>query len=77
MIVLQLLFCNDFLLLSQVNINNLETYVSLIVKATVGAGIAQQVKAFKSGFNEVCSMMLKGPLYLILCILCTSVIHEI
>ncbi|KAH7656854.1 E3 ubiquitin-protein ligase TRIP12 protein [Dioscorea alata] len=39
--------------LKMVNINNLETYVSLIVKATVGAGIAQQVEAFKSGFNEV------------------------
>lgn len=35
---------------------NLEEYVSLIVDATINAGISRQVEAFKSGFNEVCTM---------------------
>ncbi|XP_059667702.1 E3 ubiquitin-protein ligase UPL4 isoform X2 [Cornus florida] len=36
-----------------VNIANLEEYVSLIVDATINAGISRQVEAFKSGFNQV------------------------
>lgn len=34
--------------------DNLEEYVSLVVDATVYAGISRQVEAFKSGFNKVC-----------------------
>ncbi|KAK9290428.1 hypothetical protein L1049_008598 [Liquidambar formosana] len=36
-----------------VNMSNLEEYVSLIVDATLSAGISRQVEAFKSGFNQV------------------------
>ncbi|KAJ9184255.1 hypothetical protein P3X46_004000 [Hevea brasiliensis] len=36
-----------------VNMDNLEEYVSLVVDATIHAGIARQVEAFKSGFNQV------------------------
>jgi E3 ubiquitin-protein ligase TRIP12 len=35
---------------------NLEEYVSLIVDATINAGISRQVEAFKSGFNQVCTI---------------------
>ncbi|KAG6503717.1 hypothetical protein ZIOFF_036041 [Zingiber officinale] len=35
------------------NIESLEEYVALVVDATIGSGIASQVDAFKSGFNEV------------------------
>lgn len=31
----------------------LDDYVSLIVDATISAGISRQVEAFKSGFNQV------------------------
>lgn len=37
----------------QVTMRSLEEYVSLIVDATVSAGISRQVEAFKSGFNQV------------------------
>lgn len=37
----------------QVNMRNLDDYVSLIVDATVKSGISRQVEAFKSGFNQV------------------------
>jgi len=40
----------DFL---QVNINNLEEYISLVVDATVKAGITHQMEAFRAGFNQV------------------------
>ncbi|KAL2649350.1 hypothetical protein R1flu_017478 [Riccia fluitans] len=36
-----------------VDIYNLEEYLSLVVDATVKSGIAQQVDAFRSGFNQV------------------------
>ncbi|KAG0502783.1 hypothetical protein HPP92_002855 [Vanilla planifolia] len=35
-----------------VNIDNLEEYVSLVVDATVKSGIANQIEAFKFGFNK-------------------------
>ncbi|CAI9104744.1 OLC1v1003485C2 [Oldenlandia corymbosa var. corymbosa] len=36
-----------------VNLNNLEDYLSLVVDATVRAGIRRQMEAFRSGFNQV------------------------
>ncbi|GAB2267878.1 E3 ubiquitin-protein ligase upl3 [Dionaea muscipula] len=36
-----------------VDINNLEEYISLVVDATVRCGIARQMEAFRAGFNEV------------------------
>ncbi|KAG5243613.1 E3 ubiquitin-protein ligase [Salix suchowensis] len=36
-----------------VNMVNLDAYVSRIVDATIRTGISRQVKAFKSGFNQV------------------------
>ncbi|PIA57405.1 hypothetical protein AQUCO_00600259v1 [Aquilegia coerulea] len=36
-----------------VDINNLEEYVSLVVDATVKSGIMRQVEAFRAGFNQV------------------------
>ncbi|KAK9051919.1 hypothetical protein SSX86_028547 [Deinandra increscens subsp. villosa] len=36
-----------------VNIDNLEEYVSLVVAATVQTGITRQIEAFRSGFNQV------------------------
>ncbi|KAG6496224.1 E3 ubiquitin-protein ligase UPL4-like [Zingiber officinale] len=36
-----------------VNIANLEEYVALVIDATIGSGVARQINAFKSGFNEV------------------------
>jgi E3 ubiquitin-protein ligase TRIP12 len=38
--------------------DNLEVYVSHIVDATIHTGISRQVEAFKSGFNQVCSIFL-------------------
>ncbi|KAE8702083.1 E3 ubiquitin-protein ligase UPL4 [Hibiscus syriacus] len=35
-----------------VNLDNLEDYVELVVDATIHSGIARQVEAFKSGFNQ-------------------------
>lgn len=32
---------------------NLEDYVTRVVDATINAGISRQVEAFKSGFNQV------------------------
>ncbi|XP_062179869.1 E3 ubiquitin-protein ligase UPL4 isoform X2 [Phragmites australis] len=40
--------CSDIL-----SVENLEEYVHLVVEATVKSGIARQMEAFKSGFNEV------------------------
>jgi E3 ubiquitin-protein ligase TRIP12 len=37
----------------QLNAENLEEYVRHVVDATVKSGIARQMEAFKSGFNEV------------------------
>lgn len=37
----------------QVDINNLEEYVSLVVDATMKAGIMRQVEAFRTGFSQV------------------------
>ncbi|XP_010531539.1 PREDICTED: E3 ubiquitin-protein ligase UPL3 [Tarenaya hassleriana] len=36
-----------------VDINSLEEYISLVVDATVKTGIARQIEAFRSGFNQV------------------------
>ncbi|KAF8083082.1 hypothetical protein N665_0792s0011 [Sinapis alba] len=36
-----------------VDINSLEEYISLVVDATVKKGIARQLEAFRSGFNQV------------------------
>ena len=36
-----------------VDINSLEDYISLVVDATVKKGVARQVEAFRSGFNQV------------------------
>ncbi|KAH7513016.1 hypothetical protein FEM48_Zijuj12G0151700 [Ziziphus jujuba var. spinosa] len=48
----------DYILTSEadcdsVNMRNLEDYISLVVDATINAGISRQVEAFKSGFNQV------------------------
>ncbi|CAI0471554.1 unnamed protein product [Linum tenue] len=53
--VLDLPFSKAFykLILHQVNMDNLEEYVTLVVDATVRSGICRQVEAFKSGFNQV------------------------
>ena len=37
----------------QVDINNLEAYISLVVDATVKTGIMRQMEAFRAGFNQV------------------------
>ncbi|KAK9287416.1 hypothetical protein L1049_015837 [Liquidambar formosana] len=37
----------------QVDINNLEEYISLVVDATVKTGITRQIEAFRAGFNQV------------------------
>ncbi|KAF0923852.1 hypothetical protein E2562_007711 [Oryza meyeriana var. granulata] len=39
--------------LDNVSADNLEQYVSFVVDATARSGIARQLEAFKSGFNEV------------------------
>lgn len=55
--------CKDFpeilphLLIFQVDINNLEDYISLVVDATVKTGIMRQMEAFRSGFNQVRSFL--------------------
>ncbi|CAO2813746.1 unnamed protein product [Amaranthus hypochondriacus] len=36
-----------------VSINNLEEYISLVVDATLKAGIIRQLEAFRAGFNQV------------------------
>ncbi|KAE8719128.1 E3 ubiquitin-protein ligase UPL3 [Hibiscus syriacus] len=36
-----------------VDINNLDDYISLVVDATVKAGIIRQMEAFRAGFNQV------------------------
>ncbi|XP_076894958.1 E3 ubiquitin-protein ligase UPL3-like [Bidens hawaiensis] len=36
-----------------VDLNNLEEYISLVVDATVKAGITRQMEAFRAGFNQV------------------------
>ncbi|KAI9181356.1 hypothetical protein LWI28_014213 [Acer negundo] len=36
-----------------VDVNNLEEYISLVVDATVKTGIMRQVEAFRAGFNQV------------------------
>lgn len=37
----------------QVDLDNLEEYVSMVVEATVKVGIAAQIEAFRAGFNQV------------------------
>lgn len=44
-----LTYCSKF----QVDINNLEEYISLVVDATVKTGIMRQIEAFRAGFNQV------------------------
>ena len=36
--------------------SNLEEYILLVVDATINSGISRQVEAFKSGFNQVCTI---------------------
>ncbi|KAF9622824.1 hypothetical protein IFM89_034059 [Coptis chinensis] len=45
----------DYILkgVDNVDINNLEDYISLVVDATVKSGIMRQVEAFRAGFNQV------------------------
>ena len=43
----------------QLNAENLEEYVRHVVDATVKSGIARQMEAFKSGFNEVFALALQ------------------
>lgn len=45
--------CFNFLSNSQVDINSLEEYISLVVDATVKTGIVRQIEAFRAGFNQV------------------------
>lgn len=53
------MFLKDLLicLIFQVDINNLEEYISLVVDATVKTGIMRQMEAFRSGFNQVSSFL--------------------
>lgn len=37
----------------QVDLNNLEEYISAVVDATVKSGIVRQMEAFRAGFNQV------------------------
>jgi len=37
----------------QVDLNNLEDYISMVVDATVKTGITRQLEAFRAGFNQV------------------------
>ena len=48
----------NFLPNFQVDINNLEEYISLVVDATVKAGITRQMEAFRAGFNQVICLYL-------------------
>lgn len=50
-IFLNFYFC--FLKNFQVDINNLDEYISLVVDATVNTGIMRQMEAFRAGFNQV------------------------
>ncbi|KAL8242366.1 hypothetical protein R6Q59_012668 [Mikania micrantha] len=50
-----------------VNLNNLEEYISLVVDATVKTGIARQMEAFRAGFNQVfdiCTLQIFSPIEL-------------
>ena len=47
------LFSLKFFYKLQVDINNLEEYISLVVDATVKTGIMRQMEAFRAGFNQV------------------------
>ena len=47
------LFSLKFCYKLQVDINNLEEYISLVVDATVKTGIMRQMEAFRAGFNQV------------------------
>ena len=40
-------------MVDQVELENLEEYISLVVEATVKEGIEAQVEAFRAGFNQV------------------------
>lgn len=64
-------FC--FLKNFQVDINNLDEYISLVVDATVNTGIMRQMEAFRAGFNQV---NYSGPLFDLTkdstCFLCES-----
>lgn len=37
---------------------NLEDYVLHIIDATINTGISRQAEAFRSGFNQVCTITL-------------------
>jgi hypothetical protein len=49
----------------QLNAENLEEYVCHVVDATVKSGIARQMEAFKSGFNEVFALQFCGSLLML------------
>lgn len=40
-------------MVDQVELENLEEYISLVVEATVKGGIGAQIEAFRAGFNQV------------------------
>ena len=44
----------------QVELENLEEYISLVVEATVKGGIGAQVEAFRAGFNQVSYWLVEG-----------------
>ena len=60
-----------FSVLLQVDINSLEDYISLVVDATVKRGVARQIEAFRSGFNQVSSFT-DSPLCLFLFLLASK-----
>ena len=45
----------------EVTADNLGHYIDAVVDATLGAGIEAQLKAFREGFNEVCTRLRCGP----------------
>lgn len=40
------------------DLSSLDDYISLVADATIGTGIMRQLEAFKSGFNQVCSLLI-------------------
>lgn len=40
------------------DLSSLDDYISLVADATIGTGIMRQLEAFRSGFNQVCSLLI-------------------
>ncbi|KAF8410414.1 hypothetical protein HHK36_002943 [Tetracentron sinense] len=60
-----------------VDINNLEEYISLVVDATVKSGIMRQMEAFRAGFNQVInSLSLSLSLSLCICVSGIDVLRD-